>query len=394
MDDDRCGARKTSLATCVPSPDVPLQVLERRELMNAAAALFTPGRRRRPRRRTSASTTLGTVDPRSVRVHLRSREGRSPVRATRVPAPEDALVTVMHAGPHEETTTSALNRALTWSEYHDEYRAALARRREAERLARLAEEEAARLAEEEEYARLAAEESSLAALSPTTRPRASERGGARGGATTRREEARRLAEEKTPRETPRRKRRRIGRGTDPDATELEAERLAEEEAANAPPPLVPMPATAYDVEAATARSKARPRERTRRTARRSRSGPDGAPTVAFDGTRVGVRGAVSWRRSRNGRARPSSSRVFRRPRTRNPVNPRWTRTANRFSTRTGTHVQTRTRRERRADSRRRRQEWMVKKPAPVPGVARGRRARVGRGGNPTYEPAPERARAA
>ena len=43
MDDDRCGARKTSLATYVPSPDVPLQVLERRELMNAAAALLPPG---------------------------------------------------------------------------------------------------------------------------------------------------------------------------------------------------------------------------------------------------------------------------------------------------------------------------------------------------------------
>ena len=315
-------------------------------------------------------------------------------------APEDALVTVMHAGPHEETTTSALNRALTWSEYHDEYRAALARRREAERLARLAEEEAARLAEEEEYARLAAEESSLAALSPTAR-RAREEANEEAREEARRlaeEEARRLAEEEDAERDAAQEEAADWAWDGSDATELEAERLAEEEAANAPPPLVPMPATAYDVEAATsafegATARAYPPNGATVTI-----GPDGAPTVAFGGTRVGVRGAsVVATFGNDSGASVVVARAPRRPRTGTRVRTRGGR-ERRTDSRRGRepHVQTRTRRERRADSRRRRRPEMDGEEAGARArVARGRRARVGRGGKPDVRAgARARARAA
>ena len=294
MDDDRCGARKTSLATYLPSPDVPLQVMERRELMNAAAALLPPGvdddhaDELRTRRHWEPLTREAYAS-----IYASARDDL-PCARRAYHAPEDALITVLHAGPHEETTTTALNRALAWSEYHDEYRAALARRREAERLARLAEEEAARSAEEAEYARLAAEESSLAALSPTAR-RAREEANAAAA-----EEARRLAEEDAARREAEEEAARAAEQEEAadwawdgsDASELEAERLAAEEAANAPPPLVPMPSTAYDVEAATGTLVGVFTRVYAPNGAVVTVGSDGAPTVSFGGARVGMRGAT------------------------------------------------------------------------------------------------------
>jgi hypothetical protein len=43
MSDDACGARKTALTAYLPSADTPLPVLERHELLAAAAALLPPG---------------------------------------------------------------------------------------------------------------------------------------------------------------------------------------------------------------------------------------------------------------------------------------------------------------------------------------------------------------
>ena len=252
-----------------------------------------PRRRRRPRRGTSTPTTLGTVDPRTHASIYAAARDDLPCARRAYHAPEDALVTVMHAGPHEETTTSALNRALTWSEYHDEYRAALARRREAERLARLAEQEARAIGGGGGDARLAAEGEPRRALPDgadararrRTRRRARAGDDRRGGGATTRRGGRRRERDAAQEEAA------DWAWDGSDATELEAERLAEEEAANAPDRRSCPPATATR---GGVDHRVRRRDRAKatcRTARRSRSDRDGAPTVAFDGTRVGLRGA-------------------------------------------------------------------------------------------------------
>ena len=43
LDDDGYGARKTALRTFLPTPETPLQVLERHEMLTEAANTLPPG---------------------------------------------------------------------------------------------------------------------------------------------------------------------------------------------------------------------------------------------------------------------------------------------------------------------------------------------------------------
>ena len=163
LDDDGYGARKTALRTFLPTPETPLQVLERHEMLTAAAAMLPPGAREehglevRRRRHWEPLT-------REAYANLYSnakRDLRGEVRLYH--APEDALVTLLHAPCTEETTTYVLQRAVDFREYMERYQDAVSNRKadEAEVARLAAEAEAARIAEEEEAARLLAESSML-----------------------------------------------------------------------------------------------------------------------------------------------------------------------------------------------------------------------------------------
>ena len=163
LDDDGYGARKTALRTFLPTPETPLQVLERHEMLTEAANALPPGlfeehgAEVRGRRHWEPLT-------REAYANLYSNAKRD-LRGERrlYHAPEDALVTTLHAPASSEEVDSTLPRAVDFYEYIERYQDAVASRKADEAEARRLEAEAerARIAAEEEAARLLAESSML-----------------------------------------------------------------------------------------------------------------------------------------------------------------------------------------------------------------------------------------
>ena len=163
LDDDGYGARKTALRTFLPTPETPLQVLERHEMLTEAANTLPPGlfeehgAEVRGRRHWEPLT-------REAYANLYSNAKRD-LRGERrlYHAPEDALVTLLHAPAAEEDVDATLQRAIDFREFMERYQNAVASRKADEAEARRleAKAEAARIAAEEEAARLLAESSML-----------------------------------------------------------------------------------------------------------------------------------------------------------------------------------------------------------------------------------------
>ena len=163
LDDDGYGARKTALRTFLPTPETPLQVMERHEMLTEAAATLPPGlfeehgSEVRGRRHWEPLT-------REAYANLYSNAKRD-LRGERrlYHAPEDALVTLLHAPAAEEDVDATLPRAVDFREFMERYQDAVALRKADEAEARRleAKAEAERIAAEEEAARLLAESSML-----------------------------------------------------------------------------------------------------------------------------------------------------------------------------------------------------------------------------------------